>query len=86
MSPHKVWDPVGNKIYLTTQVLFNENLLPLWPNKLTTWATLNVNMKNFDLEQEVKLVSYYADLMASQMLDEKNMFHTGDMCIIKVKV
>ena len=67
MSAHKVWDPVGNKIYLTTQVRFNENLLPLRPNKLTTRATPDVDMKVFDLEPEVKLVSYDADLMARHL-------------------
>jgi hypothetical protein len=85
MSAHKVWDPVEKKIYLTTQVRFNENLLPLRPNKLTTRATPDVDLKVFDLEPEVKLVSYDADLMARQMLDEGNMFRNGDKCIIKVK-
>ena len=55
MSAHKVWAPVGNKIYLTTQVWFNENLLPLRPNRLSTQATPDVDMKFLYLEPVVKL-------------------------------
>ena len=46
---------------------FNEKKLPLRTNKLKTLSTLDVDMKGFDLEPEVKLVSYDADLIARQM-------------------
>ena len=57
-SAHKFWDPVENKIYITNQLKFNEERLPLKPAMVQPLAVGTELPDLFEMPPETEILKY----------------------------
>ena len=76
-SAPKFWRPEERKIYITDQLKFNEELLPLQPATAHPLAVGTKVPNLFEFTPETELFMYETRLVNNQLLDEENLHENG---------
>jgi hypothetical protein len=84
-SAHKFWDPKENKIYITNQLKFNEEKLPLKPASAQPIAIGTEVPNLFEMPPETELYKYDTRMVTNRLLNEDDVHENGKDMVIAMK-
>ena len=84
-SAHKFWDPKANKIYVTNQLKFNEERLPMKALEAQRLAVGTEVPHLFEMTPQTELFKYDTRMVSNCLLDEATIYESGDNLVVGMK-
>ena len=84
-SAYRIWVPEENKLYVTNQVKFNENVLPLKAASFKPQPRGTAEESLFEMKPEVTFMQYDSQMVRDSLLDDLVIYKKGDERVFRLK-